>query len=63
MEKPLTVHGTCKSHFTLDGNNGIAKVIVSMNAWWLEKKKDEETERNLPNISVNGHSNMSMELR
>ncbi|CAN6831583.1 unnamed protein product, partial [Brassica oleracea] len=45
-----------KSHFTCDGNSGIAKVIV-------KEKRGKETERNLPSTSVNGHSNMSMAFR
>ncbi|KAH0929769.1 hypothetical protein HID58_015496 [Brassica napus] len=49
-----------KSHFTCDGNSGIAKVIVSTNCMMTRGK---ETERNLPSTSLNGHSNMSMAFR
>ena len=63
MVSPLMVHGTSKNHFTCNGNNGIAKVIVVIIVCWIEREKEKHLVMILSSTMVNGPSGVYMEFR
>ena len=63
MLTSLIVHGTCKNHFTCNGKNGIAKMIVDTTVWLIERKKGSYIMMVQSNIMVNGPSSVSTGCR